>query len=190
VDKRTVYGSICGSKNDRICLTQCWDDPQGYCPGGCKEYVLADPVKYAKLEAQAARVTELEAAILQKEEVSKIHPDGIRELVKLAKYWEDRTFDTEVKLEAVERERDSLKQQLAKTLLSSLSETYALVPLKVCRAAKEALHGVIGLVDESRGVIGWHLSGNEAPWSEFNYPEELDRVVEQLNKCLPEEEAE
>ncbi|HHX27955.1 MAG TPA: hypothetical protein GX716_02980, partial [Firmicutes bacterium] len=45
--------------------------------------------------------------------MSKIHPDGIRELVKLAKYWEDRTFDTEVKLEAVERERDSLKRQLA-----------------------------------------------------------------------------
>jgi hypothetical protein len=68
VDKHTVYGSICGSKNDRICLTQCWDDPQGYCPGGCKEYVLADPVKYAKLETQAARVTELEAAIAKKDE--------------------------------------------------------------------------------------------------------------------------
>jgi hypothetical protein len=76
-----------------------------------------------------------------------------------------------------------------------LSGTHVLVPkeeyeatLKTCRAAKEALHGVIGLIDESRGVVGWHLSGNEAPWSEFNYPTELVEVVEQLSKCLPEEE--
>lgn len=78
-----------------------------------------------------------------------------------------------------------------------LSGTHVLVPkeeyeaiLKTCRAAKEALHGVIGLIDESRGVVGWHLSGNEALWSEFNYPTELVEVVEQLSKCLPEEEAE
>jgi len=46
--------------------------------------------------------------------VSKIHPDEIRELAKLAEYWEDRAYTLEVKLETLESERDSLKQQLAK----------------------------------------------------------------------------
>jgi hypothetical protein len=86
--------------------------------------------------------------------------------------------------------REATSEEVSENILSSLSETYALVPLKVCRAAREALYGVIGLIDESRGVVGWHLNGNEVLWSEFNYPTELVKVVEQLNKCLPEEEAE
>jgi hypothetical protein len=47
-------------------------------------------------------------------EASAIHPDEIRELAKLAEYWEDRAYTLEVKLETLESERDSLKQQLAK----------------------------------------------------------------------------
>ena len=46
--------------------------------------------------------------------MNKIHPDEIRELAKLAKYWADKAYTLEVKLEALESERDSLKQQLAK----------------------------------------------------------------------------
>lgn len=46
--------------------------------------------------------------------MNKIHPDEIRELAKLAKYLEDKAYTLGVKLEALESERDSLKQQLAK----------------------------------------------------------------------------
>jgi len=140
--------------------------------------------------------------------VSEIHHDKIQELKVRAEYFEDLVFTLKSRFDVLDRERDSLKQQLAKakcecdewrsrceslesTWLSAQVEAAAMrqvleVTLKACRAAREALYGVIGLVDESRGVIGWHLSGNEAPWSEFNYPTELVEVVEQLNKCLPE----
>jgi hypothetical protein len=43
--------------------------------------------------------------------VGKIHPDEIRELAKLAEHFEDKAHMLEVELEAVERERDSLKRQ-------------------------------------------------------------------------------
>lgn len=91
----------------------------------------------------------------------------------------------------------TLRAQLAEANAACAAMREALeATFKTCRAAREALYGVIGLVDESRGVVGWHLNGNEAPWSEFNYvtdyilPTELVEVVEQLSKCLPEEEAE
>ena len=65
MDKRTVYGSICGSKNDRICLAQCWDDPEGYCPGGCEEYILIRPTELAK-EAEDARIGRATIALRDK----------------------------------------------------------------------------------------------------------------------------
>jgi hypothetical protein len=41
-------------------------------------------------------------------------------------------------------------------------------------ALLEALEGIISIVNDSRGVAGYHLNGNTALWEEFN---EIDAAI-------------
>jgi hypothetical protein len=45
-------------------------------------------------------------------------------------------------------------------------------------AMRLAIEGVLAIIRESCGVAGWHLNGEIAAWSEFNYPEELEAAID------------
>lgn len=42
---------------------------------------------------------------------------------------------------------------------------------------EKALRDIRGLISESRGVVGYHLNGDEASWESLGYPQEIDDAL-------------
>lgn len=67
--------------------------------------------------------------------------------------------------------------------LHRVRDQRALADEKTCRLNKaapdmlEALEGVLSLIDESSGVVGYHLNGEVATWKELGIREELEAAV-------------
>lgn len=52
----------------------------------------------------------------------------------------------------------------------------------IARAMREVLEEILAIVNESRGVAGWHLNGDIAPWDEFGYPQKINVVLRLFQK--------
>lgn len=68
--------------------------------------------------------------------------------------------------------------------LHRVRDQRALADEKTCRLNKaapdmlEALEGVLSLIDESSGVVGYHLNGEVATWKELGIREELEAAIQ------------
>lgn len=45
---------------------------------------------------------------------------------------------------------------------------------------RKVLEDLRFIINESHGVVGYHLNGDVATWEEFGYPEEIDEVLTAL----------